>query len=87
MSIADFRSHLSRAERPPRRTWLGAAAALWLCQPRWAGAAGEADEQPTIVELSVAGAQFELQFTPDFSDTQRERARRVEVPAAEVVAR
>jgi hypothetical protein len=64
-----------------RRAWLGAAAACVV-----APAAG-ADEQPVTETLAVPGAAIELQFTPDFSAAQRERARAWVERSADAVAR
>ncbi|HEY6510473.1 MAG TPA: hypothetical protein VI032_00755 [Burkholderiaceae bacterium] len=77
------RAHASRTDvtRCTRRWWLAAAAAS-LATP---GVAAD-DEQPVIVNQLVAGAQIEMQFTPGFSQAQRERARRWVVSAAAAVA-
>ena len=64
-----------------RRDCLVAAAALSL-----AAIVRADEEQPVIIDLPVAGGQIELQFTPDFSDAQRERARRWVTSGAEAVA-
>jgi hypothetical protein len=79
----DSSSRACRAatSRCSRRVWLAAAAAS-LVTP---GVAAD-DEQPVIVNQPVAGAQIELQFTPGFSQAQRERARQWVVSGAEAVA-
>lgn len=64
-----------------RREWLARAAACMV-----APAAMADDEQPVIVDLAVAGARIELQFTPGFDDPQRERARQWVIGSAEAVA-
>jgi hypothetical protein len=65
-----------------RRAWLATVAAS-LTRP----ARAADDEQPVIVKQAVPGAQIELQFTPGFDDTQRERARQWVVTSADVVSR
>jgi len=74
-------AHRVAAAHRTRRWWLAAAAAS-LATP---GVAAD-DEQPVIVDQSVAGAQIELQFTPDFSAAQREHARLWVIGAAEAVS-
>ena len=71
-----------RAAVCSRRDCLLAAAALFLT-----AAASAEDEQPVIVDQAVAGGRIELQFTPGFSDAQRERAREWVVTSADAVAR
>lgn len=62
------------AARAPcsRRTALGVLAACAVAPGR---AADEVDEQPVTMALAVPGGEIELQFTPDFSATQRDAAR------------
>jgi len=64
-----------------RRIWLATVAASLA--PR--GIAAD-DEQPVIVNQTVAGAQIELQFTPGFDEAQRERARQWVVSGAQAVS-
>ena len=79
--VSSSRACSAATARCSRRRWLAAAAAA-LVTP---GVAAD-DEQPVIVDLLVAGAQIELQFTPGFSQEQRERARQWVVSGAEAVA-
>jgi len=62
-----------------RRGVLALGAAAWL-------SARADDEQPVIVDQAVPGAQIELQFTPGFSATQRERARQWVADGAQAIA-
>jgi predicted metalloprotease with PDZ domain len=73
--------HRAGARRCSRRRWLAAAAASVVAR-----AVKADDEQPVIVTQPVPGAQIELQFTPDFGDEQRERARQWVVSSAEAVS-
>jgi hypothetical protein len=98
MTSPIIRQRLSSARAPARssadlpltlarRTCLGAGVA-WLAVPAWVRAADESpDAQPVIVNLAVAGAQIELQFTPGFDAEQRVRAQQWVQRAADVVAR
>jgi hypothetical protein len=72
---------LTRPLLRSRREWLATTAACLV-----APVAAADDEQPVIVDLAVAGAQIELQFTPGFDEAQRERARRWVVDSATAVA-
>jgi predicted metalloprotease with PDZ domain len=78
--VSTSRACSTATSRCSRRAWLAAAAAS-LVTP---GVAAD-DEQPVIVNQPVAGAQIELQFTPGFSQAQRERARQWVVSGAEAV--
>ena len=79
--VSSSRTCGAATARCSRRSWLAAAAASLVTS----GAAAD-DEQPVIVHQPVVGAQIELQFTPGFSQAQRERARQWVVSGAEAVA-